>query len=424
MKVDVVSRRLVKPCTPTPTNLMNYNISFMDELNPTMNVVEIVSQSLSKILPQFYPFAGRYMKHDHLVLCTDQGAQLVEANVDLELRQVTEPNSGIKPEQLNDLLPCEIGEADEETDPILSVQINKFTCGGIAIGICISHRIVDACSLGTFVSAWSNASLVKVDDTQEIISPSFDGPVFFPGKNFPNPEFGTTRSSDNSLYNIVCRRLMFDKNAISCLKAGATTAKTGGRLISRVQVISGLIMKAISMIDSTRALFVAQAVNMRERTIPAIPKHSCGNLAALAITECSAEESRKMGYEDFVRLLGGDARKTVADCARILSEGGYGEKFLIDGSHYASEKSLRSDVNVVWMTDWSKFRFYEADLGFGKPVWASVTNVVIKNHVLLMSNKEGDAIEAWVNLEENEMAIFDREINNLFVKLSLDMHAI
>ncbi|KAI3470284.1 hypothetical protein Pfo_026947 [Paulownia fortunei] len=432
MKVDAVSKKLVKPCTPTPDNQKNYKISFMDELNPTMNVVGIfyyqpgatmneklnqLEESLAEILPQFYPFAGRYMKNDHLVDCSDQGAQLIEANVDVELLQLINPESKVKPEQLNDLLPCEIGAADEETDPILSIQINKFRCGGIAIGICISHRIVDACSLGTFISAWSNASR---GDNREGICPSFDGPVFFPGKNFPTPEFGTTRDRDNGLYDIVAKRFTFDKNAIASMRERVETTKKTGELRqpSRVQVVSGLIIKAIAGVDQARygqskALLVAQAVNIRERTVPALSKHCCGNLAALAITECTAGETKNMGFQDFVRVLGDDAKKTVNDCTRILSEGEDGRMFLIDTSVYASEKSLRPDVNVVWVTDWSKFRFYEADFGWGKPVWASVANVVIKNHVLLMNTKEGDGIEAWVQLQETDMAYFEQEMNHL-----------
>ncbi|KAK9117449.1 hypothetical protein Sjap_016396 [Stephania japonica] len=33
--------------------------------------------------------------------------------------------------------------------PLLLVQVNRFQCGGIAIGACISHRVVDASVLGT-----------------------------------------------------------------------------------------------------------------------------------------------------------------------------------------------------------------------------------------------------------------------------------
>ncbi|XP_047947269.1 pelargonidin 3-O-(6-caffeoylglucoside) 5-O-(6-O-malonylglucoside) 4'''-malonyltransferase-like [Salvia hispanica] len=423
MKVKVVSKRLVKPRTPTPQNLKTYKISFMDELNPTMHVVGMfyykspasaaanldhLQDTLSSILPAFYPFAGRYMKQHRVVDCSDQGALLIEANVDLQLLEVMNLDAV---EELNDILPCEIGEADEETDPILLVQLTRFKCGGVAISICISHRVIDAGSLGTFISAWTNTAR---GETREEICPVFNGPVFFPGRNFPAPEFGTTRDRENGLYSIICKRFLFNKNTISSLKEKVGKTSEQPRPPSRIGVVSGLIVKAI---DRARAhvgpatdLVVAQAVNIRERTVPPLAKHSCGNLVALSITKLTAEESKKMGVEDYVRVLGSDARKTVRDCAGLISE--EGKRSWIQMSHEVSEMSLREDVNVVWVTDWSKFGFYEADFGWGKPEWASVANVMVKNHVTLMDTKEGDGIEAWVQLEDTEMPYFENQIRN------------
>ncbi|XP_042034498.1 pelargonidin 3-O-(6-caffeoylglucoside) 5-O-(6-O-malonylglucoside) 4'''-malonyltransferase-like [Salvia splendens] len=424
MRVKVVSKRLVKPRTPTPQTLKTYHISFMDELNPTMNVVGIfyyhspsaaaaanlegLQQSLSDILPAFYPFAGRYMKQDRVVDCSDQGALLIEADVD---HQMLETMKLDVVEELNDILPCEIGAADDETDPILLVQLNKFKCGGLAISVCISHRVVDACTLGTFVSAWTNAAR---GGNREEICPVFDGPAFFPGKNFPAPEFGTTRGRENGLYSIICKRFLFNKNTISGLKERVFKPTEQSCPPSRVGVVSGLIVKAIdrarAQVGPSTDLFVAQAVNIRERTVPPLSRHSCGNLVALAITELSAEETKRMGLEDYVRVLGSDARKAVRGCAGVISEEGH--RGWIEASHEASEVSLREDVSVVWVTDWSKFGFYEADFGWGKPEWASVANVVVKNHVLLMDTKEGDGIEAWVQLEDTHMPYFEAQIRN------------
>lgn len=244
MDVKVVSKRMVKPCTPTPQNLRNYKISFMDELNPTMNVLGIyyyqspaatkaqlqrMEESLSEILPSFYPFAGRYMKRERLVDCSDQGALVVEAIVDLELEEVIKPDSKLEVEDLNDLLPCEIGAADEETDPILRVQFNRFKCGGLAIGITISHRVVDACSLGVFLAAWTN--IATRGRKGEPIYPNFDGPLFFPGRDFPEPEFGMTRARENGLFSIICKRFLIDTDAISRLKAKQAGRSDGPRSV-------------------------------------------------------------------------------------------------------------------------------------------------------------------------------------------------
>ncbi|KAG8363039.1 hypothetical protein BUALT_BualtUnG0011100 [Buddleja alternifolia] len=373
MKVEVVSQKLVKPCTPTPEDLKKYKITFMDELNSAMNVVVILYCQSDAAINE---------NRNHLEESLAQSCPTFTFLQDDTSKKITWL---IAPEQLNDHLPCEIGEADEETDPILSIQISKFICGGVAIDISISHRIVDAGSLGTFISAW--------------------------------PELGITRTRVNDFGNIVAKRFVFDKNAISKMRHRVQIS-IGEKLRqpSRVQVVSGIIMNVIAGIDvarygqQSRALLVVQDVNIRERTVPVLSRLRCGNLAALAITERSVDETKNMEFQDFVSVLGEDARKTVDDCKRILSDGEDGQKFLIDRCDYAFEKSLRSDAyNVVWVIDWCKFRFYEADFGWGNPVWASIANVVIKNHVLLMNNKEGDGIEAWVQLQESDMAYFEQD---------------
>lgn len=138
MKVQVLSRKLVKPCTPTPSHLRSYKISMIDELNPSMHVIRILyyppdavngkkinlEESLAQVLPLFYPLAGRYIKEKHLVDCNDEGVEYSEAHVDCELLQLMGP--GVGPERLNHLLPLDIGAADEPTDPMLAIQINRF----------------------------------------------------------------------------------------------------------------------------------------------------------------------------------------------------------------------------------------------------------------------------------------------------------
>lgn len=44
---------------------------------------------------------------------------------------------------------------------ITVVQVNFFECGGIVVGVCISHKIVDGATLASFLSAWpGNAKIV------------------------------------------------------------------------------------------------------------------------------------------------------------------------------------------------------------------------------------------------------------------------
>ncbi|KAL2529894.1 HXXXD-type acyl-transferase family protein [Forsythia ovata] len=194
--------------------------------------------------------------------------------------------------------------------------------------------------------------------------------------------------------------------------------ETRKRQSSSVPLVSALIVKGIVGVDrkkhgKSRASLISHVVNIRERTIPPLPEHSCGNLGVLAISECTTEESQNMEFQDFARFLGDGINKTVTACAQILSDHGENRHALIDNAVESIDKSFMNDTNLVWFTDWSQFRFYETDFGWGKPIWASVANMSIKNLIILMDTKESDGIEAWIHLDEKDMHYFeqDEEIN-------------
>ena len=44
---------------------------------------------------------------------------------------------------------------DNIVDLVLTIQVNILECGGIAIGVCISHKVVDALSMVMFVNGWA-----------------------------------------------------------------------------------------------------------------------------------------------------------------------------------------------------------------------------------------------------------------------------
>lgn len=172
MKINIVSRKLVKPCTPTPPHLKTHKLSFLDEQAPPINAAVVLfypasnpdpitqlEESLAAVLTRFYPLAGRFIKTDHSVDCSDQGAEFVHAEATgAELAALlAETEAG----RLNNLLPRQFYQVDLESgsDPLLSVQITGFPeRGGVVIGISVWHKIFDASSVGTFISAWSNAN--------------------------------------------------------------------------------------------------------------------------------------------------------------------------------------------------------------------------------------------------------------------------
>ncbi|EYU23756.1 hypothetical protein MIMGU_mgv1a023695mg [Erythranthe guttata] len=70
---------------------------------------------------------------------------------------------------------------------------------------------------------------------------------------------------------------------------------------------------------------------------------------------------------------------------------------------------MGGEVNVFAFSDWSKFGFYEADFGWGKPVVAGIGAFSRPNIIVLMDSKEGGGLEAWVHLNRNDMPYFEED---------------
>ncbi|PIN25662.1 Acetyl-CoA-benzylalcohol acetyltransferase [Handroanthus impetiginosus] len=420
MKINIVSRKLIKPSKPTPSHLRTYKISVLDELNPSMHVIRILyyqsstiegkiinlEDSLAKILPLFYPLAGRYNKEKHQVDCNDEGIEYSVAEVDCQLDQLTGP--GVNSEQLNHLLPLEISAVDEPMDPMLGIQINRFQCGGLAIGVCASNRIFDSCSLGIFLTAWANAAT----NGGLVISPDFDSPTFFPYENLAPVNFEVSRVRDKS---IVAKRFVFDKNSILKLRESLRAQWKSKRPPSRVVVVSAALTQALVRADKakhgikSRNWFIAQEINVRERTIPPIPKYSCGSWVSISYVEFTSNEIEQ-NYQEMVLKMRESTIQAVEDCARIFSDKEFGRWVLIDNYVDVMKKAYGNpNDKIVWITDWSKFGDYELDFGFGKPIWVSLADVPFQDLFILMNTRNNDGIEAWAFLHESDMEYLEQD---------------
>ncbi|KAL7145699.1 hypothetical protein ABFS83_07G104800 [Erythranthe nasuta] len=429
MKINIVSSKLIKPCTPTPQNLNKYKISFLDERLPPVNTRTIffydpilsnnrkqqimlqLAESLSEILPKFYPLAGRYIKNDGFVDCSDQGVEFVEAEAiddDVDFNDLV---SKMEMEELNLLLSRTPHQIDESPkDPLLSIQVTEFKCGGLAIGVSVSHRIFDGYSFGMFVDAWSTANNNHPNPCGEIkICPCFDLATMFPGYG-PRPGPSVTRSYRPSP---IVKKFSFNKDAIASARSKLVTRPNS--YYSRVRVVSAVLAKALIGVDrakhggKSRTYLICQAVNMRGRTTPPVHKYSCGNFALMSAAQFSETRENIIGVQELVDNMGDSVIKTLADIAEALSQSVKLHSTIKEISTNIMVKKSTGEVNVIYFTDWSKFGLYDVDFGWGKPVGVGIGAVLATNAVRLVSNKEGDGIEAWVHLNSNDMAYFEQD---------------
>nr|POE52842.1 vinorine synthase [Quercus suber] len=352
VEIEVISKEIIKPCSPTPTHLRYYQLSSIDQIQSLVynsciffyskSDRDIIAksnklkQSLSKVLTSYYPLAGR-IEDNVSVDCNDEGAYYPEAQAKCQLSHIIADSN---PKELKKLLPCEPDDATHYVT--LAIQVNFFTCGGIAIGVCISHKLADGLSSVMFMKAWA------------------------------------------SVAELVLKRFVFSSASIAALKAKYAEESSSvleNRVYpNRVEALTALIYSRY--IAATQVKFGAEklhivlhAVNLRTRMDPPLPEYSFGNISQLTSAILSSETGQAL-LQSLVGKLRTAIGKFNNDFVKKLQEG-------IDPADRLRESA-------------------------GKLIWVAwVSSSPLKNTAFFVDTKCGDGIETWVTLKEEDMAKFE-----------------
>ncbi|KAM5586630.1 vinorine synthase-like [Rosa sericea] len=419
MKVEIIERKIIKPSSPTPHHLRNFELSFFDQMaitiytplllffpNTTSSKLEIcehLTESLAKTLTHFYPLAGR-IKGNTVVECNDDGAEFVKARVTCSLSDFLENR---EVEILEQFLPAEILSKEAGTGPLLLVQVNLFECGGMAIGFSISHKIADASTLSTFINCWAQVTNTTITDS-EVMLPEFGSASLFPPQDFSN-DYSQPPARVYSKKNInITRRYVFDASNISALQS--KVASSAVPQPTRVEAISALIWKraieaSTSKSGSQRPSVFSQDVNLRKRIVPPLPENFAGNVVGFYRSKAEVEDGTIVAID--LKDLVSKFREGIENYAAITKT--------IFGSDEAWQgikdkyKNLKKsdDMEFYSCTSWCRFPFYEADFGWGKPKWVSIASVSIENIIVLLDKRDGNGIEAWLTMNQENMALFE-----------------
>lgn len=422
MSVEIISKEYIKPSSPTPHHLKLYKLSILDQLIPApyapiilyypnqdhasdlevQDRLNVLKDSLSNTLTRFYPLAGT-IKDDLSIDCNDVGAYFAVARVNTRLDEFLKyPDI----ELINHFLPCEPSfNGSSEGSCVSNVQVTIFECGGIAISLCISHKICDGGALSTFLKSWAGTSY----GSKEVVYPNLSAPSLFPVNDLWLKD--STMVMWRSLFKMgKCRttRIVFDSSKLAALKADV--AANGVKDPTRVEVVSALLWKCV--MDATeekngswKPSLLSHVVNLRKRLVSTLSEDMIGNLIWLTSAECKT--SSKTRLCELVEKVRGSVSKINSDFVKKLQ----GEKRTkVMEESLKSLKDCRDNNNYLGFTSMCKMGFYEADFGWGKPIWACGGGVchgspVFMNFVVLMDTKYGDGIEAWVNMDEHEMHV-------------------
>lgn len=434
MEVELISTEIIKPSTPTSPHLRIYPLSFIDNMmyrnyipvalfyhpneSDKQSIISNLKNSLSEVLTRYYPFAGR-LRDQLSIECNDEGVPFRVTEIKGEQSTILQnPNETLLRLLFPDKLPWKVTEYDES---IAAVQINFFSCGGLAITACVCHKMGDATTTLNFVNDWAAMTKEKGEALTQLSLPLLNGGVsVFPHKDmpcFPEIVFGKGNKS-----NAVCRRFVFPPSKINSLKEMVTSH--GVQNPSRVEVITAWIyMRAVHALGLTfdKTSF-RQVVSLRRRMTPPLPNKSVGNMFwFLYMCTPGADKDEEIELHDLVaktkanfadfcevypKKFGGED-KDVAFISKCMNQG---PSPLNKPPGYDEIKDVH---NLFIYTSWCGFPLYNADFGWGKPLWATTCGWFVSNGMLLTDTRDGRGVEVIVNMEEEDIVRFERDVELL-----------
>lgn len=445
---EIVSMESIKPSSPTPHHLKHFKLSFLDQLSPyeyvpvllfysapsnvdsgynsntcfTSSLCDKLKASLADVLTSYYPLCGR-IKGNESIDCNDAGVLFIEARVSSYcLATIIErPQVNV----LKKLLPIDPHEPmkyGEEEPAIMAVQVNELSCGSVVLGVCISHKITDGVAVASFLNAWVNATEKGISGSTN--KPHMEASLLFPtrGTDFSNPFIGGGVDIDNNNNNkdVVTARLVFDETSLFRLRADQMNIN-GYNCPTRVEVVTALIwksmMEAKNMASSKEKKlfeksFATHIVNIRGRMVPPLPEHSIGNFIQFAVTDpLLLVENKQVELLDLAMMVKKAIMRFDADYVSTLV-GDTGFDVVVEAIKQVINMNYEG---IQWynFTSWTRFPLYDADFGWGKPIWVSTIIFPVRNNIIFMPTRCGEGIEAWVNLEEQDMIEFERHPNIL-----------
>nr|XP_043625976.1 pelargonidin 3-O-(6-caffeoylglucoside) 5-O-(6-O-malonylglucoside) 4'''-malonyltransferase-like [Erigeron canadensis] len=414
MEIKIQSTRFIKPSKSTPENRRYFKLSLLDQLAPSayinliffykasggVNISDRVGQlvkSLSEVLTSFYPLAGRITEDGLAVDCSDQGVEYFETRVSARLDEFLA--HGSKMDHVHRL----VATPDQVRNTLVIIQVNVFDCGSLVIGVSASHKVTDACNLVRFINAWASTNRTRPSNGP--FSPSFDNldSLFRPRENLSNEHSPVSVELENIT---VTKRFVFDRTAIRKLRS--KTGLENSTKHSRVTLVASLVWKALILIDKVncgrfRDCLLAPAMNLRGKVGSPISESSFGNVwAPYPIRLLQKEMEPK--FVDLVSMIEDTTKSIIAWLATASGE----EICKHAMASYAKVNEELKHNKFCMFTSWCRFPIYEADFGWGKPDWARALERSLEL-VTLMDDKHGDAIEAWVSLNEKDMYVFEQD---------------
>ncbi|KMZ61603.1 Shikimate O-hydroxycinnamoyltransferase [Zostera marina] len=399
ISIHVKETTMVQPIEPTPKiHIWNSNLDlivpkfhtpsvyfFNPNTDPNFFDYNLLKIALAKALVPFYPMAGRLARDEDgriQIDCSGQGVLFVHAQTDARLDYFGDFAPVV---EMRQLIPPVDYTAHISTYALLLLQITRFKCGGVSIGVGMQHHIADGASGLQFINHWSDVA--RGAPREEMISIYIDRTLLAardpPTSHFSHIEYQQSPSLQNrhssptstvtttvdKITKIAVAMLKITKAQLDTLKANSK-----GYKLSSFALFSGHIWQCVI---KARELCFEQLTKVyiptdgRTRLTPRLPKDYFGNVIFTTTPMATAGELLKDENEgnmpsfaaarkiqDALASSGNEYMRSALDYLELQPD----LSKLVRGAHTFQCPNLG-------ITSWARLPVYDADFGWGRPIF-------------------------------------------------------
>ncbi|XP_030538895.1 omega-hydroxypalmitate O-feruloyl transferase-like [Rhodamnia argentea] len=342
------------------TNFFASIVYSFDRSDP--NMVDVMKQTLSKVLVHYYPLAGRLAKTSQWKLtvdCNKLGVPFLEASANCNIEDLGDMRL-LDPSFLEKLVYRSFTESTLEVAPLLTAQVTKFRCGGFTLGIVINHCMVDGYSMKNFMNSWAEIARGRPSS----FVPCHDRTIL---KSRVPPQI--TSTSDCSIHmsdvsnlmalyedeQIAWKSFHFDREKLETLKKMATSDGQKSNSSSFI-ALAALVWRARSMALNMKPHQLSKlllSVNFRSKLKPPIPRYF-GNAIVQACCLCTAGE-----------LIDEPFSSTVGRIKKAIER--VDEDYVWSWIYYLQTYQFNFfSLSSLLLTSWQRFDYDSVDFGWGK----------------------------------------------------------
>ncbi|CAL4898516.1 unnamed protein product [Urochloa decumbens] len=333
------------------------------------DAAETIKRALSQALIHYSPFAGRISDAvDGLsIRCTGEGVEFVAASADCGLQEakIFEESTGGTKALLDKLAvqyPPGSYNSGGGVDPLLSVQVTEFSCGGLVLGVTWCHAVADGAGIAQLLVAVGE--LARGSPSPSVAPARWDDAVFgLPTLFDPVPHaMMVCPEPSPDLERVVPHDVTVPSALISRVKAESSRSSffsgSGGEPCTTFEAFLAVLWRCrvrATMSDPGTPVYLSIAANVR-RHVGAKDGYY-GNcvvhqLLAGAATSGAVASAGLVELAGMIRHAKDQLPETVRD-----GGGGGGEMM----------RGLRGRYDVLHVSSLRNVGFEQVDLGSGAP---------------------------------------------------------